>query len=48
MIRLDDHLVGVRLLNDLAVIHFYPYRIIRIATVLDSDGVGRLHHQQQW
>ena len=38
----DDHLVGVRLLNDSAVIHFDPCRIIRIATVLDvcttNDG----------
>jgi hypothetical protein len=31
----DDPLVHVGLLNDAAVIHFYPCRIIRIAAVLD-------------
>jgi len=39
----DDHLVSVRLLNDSAVIHFDPYHIIRIATVLDvcaTNGGG--------
>ena len=39
----DDRLVGVGLLNDSAVIHFDPYRIIHIATVLDvctTNGGG--------
>ena len=39
----DDRLVGVGSPNDSAVIHFDPYRIIRIATVLDvctTNGGG--------